>query len=276
MTSAAARLGAPLQRLRHLAAPLPQAAAGAALLLVLALAPLRALLEASMWRHMVLQFPLLLLAGALLAAALPPRARGAVARWNAHGIAGLVGVAGVLAVLMVPRALDLALRDGAIDAAKYAALVLAGAALRLSWRAAGLVVQGFFLGNVLPMTAVVGQLYIDAPLRLCNAYLLDDQARLGNWLVTAAALLIRGAKPSKLPALLLAPCWLWTISRLGRLPSSLRSIMRSILCLASIPVSPLSIPTLQAQLSSAILLWMRCRLTCAVGHWAQELCWSWR
>ena len=172
--------------------PRTQAALGLALCVLLAWPTLRQALEASMWRHMVLQFPLLMAAGALLAAALPPRARGAVARWNAHGIAGLVGVAGVLAVLMVPRALDLALRDGAIDAAKYAALVLAGAALRLSWRAAGLVVQGFFLGNVLPMTAVVGQLYIDAPLRLCNAYLLDDQARLGQWLVGAAALVAVG------------------------------------------------------------------------------------
>jgi len=51
------------------------------------------------------------------------------------------------------------------------------------------VVQGFFLGNVLPMTAVVGQLYSDTPLRLCNAYLQDDQARLGAWLVGVAALL---------------------------------------------------------------------------------------
>ena len=172
--------------------PRTQAALGLALCVLLAWPPLRHALEASMWRHMVLQFPLLMAAGALLAAALPPRARGAVARWNAHGIAGLVLVAVVLAVLMVPRVLDLALRDGAIDAAKYAALVLAGAALRLSWRAAGLVVQGFFLGNMLPMTAVVGQLYIDAPLRLCNAYLLDDQARLGQWLIALAVLLALG------------------------------------------------------------------------------------
>ncbi len=169
--------------------PRTQAALGLVLCVVLAWPPLRHALEASMWRHMVLQFPLLMAAGALLAAALPPRARGAVARWNAHGIAGLVGVAMVLGVLMVPRVLDLALRDGATEAAKCAALVLAGAALRLSWRAAGLVVQGFFLGNVLPMTAVVGQLYIDAPLRLCNAYLLDDQARLGQWLIALAVLL---------------------------------------------------------------------------------------
>lgn len=172
--------------------PRTQAALGLALCALLAWPALRYALEASMWRHMVLQFPLLMAAGALLAAVLPPSARGAVARWNAHGITGLVWVAGVLAVLMVPRALDLALRDGAIEAAKGAALVLAGAALRLSWRAAGLVVQGFFLGNMLPMTAVVGQLYIDSPLRLCNAYLLDDQARLGQWLIALAALLALG------------------------------------------------------------------------------------
>ena len=172
--------------------PRTQAALGLVLCVVLAWPPLRHALEASMWRHMVLQFPLLMAAGALLAAALPPRARGAVARWNAHGIAGLVLVACVLAVLMVPRVLDLALRDPAIEAAKVAVLLGAGAALRLSWRAAGLVVQGFFLGNMLPMTAVVGQLYIDAPLRLCNAYLLDDQARLGQWLIALAVLLALG------------------------------------------------------------------------------------
>lgn len=172
--------------------PRTQAALGLALCVLLAWPPLRHALEASMWRHMVLQFPLLMAAGALLAAALPPRTRGAVARWNAHGIAGLVLVACVLAVLMVPRVLDLALRDPAIEAAKVAVLLGAGAALRLSWRAAGLVVQGFFLGNMLPMTAVVGQLYIDAPLRLCNAYLLDDQARLGQWLIALAVLLALG------------------------------------------------------------------------------------
>ncbi len=166
--------------------------AGLALLALLALPGPRQALEASMWRHMVLQFPLLLLAGALLAAALPARARGAVARWNAHGISGLVLAGVVLAVLMVPRALDLALRDAGVELAKHAALLLAGAALRLSWRPAGRVVQGFFLGNVLTMTAVAGQLYRDAPLRLCNAYLLDDQARLGGWLTGLAALAALG------------------------------------------------------------------------------------
>ena len=160
-----------------------------ALLLVPAV---RQWLTASMWRHMALQFPLWMLAGAWLAAGLPPAVRTCAARWNAHGISGLVATGTVLAVLMVPRVLDLALVSAPIEAAKCVALVVAGTALRLSWRAAGLVVQGFFLGNMLPMTAVVGQLYIDSPLRLCNAYLLDDQARLGQWLVATAALLAVG------------------------------------------------------------------------------------
>ena len=47
-------------------------------------------------------------------------------------------------------------------------------------RPAGLLVQGFFLGNLLPMTAVVGDLVETSPTRVCNAYLLDDQAGRGG------------------------------------------------------------------------------------------------
>ena len=170
-------------------APRRQATLGLIVLVVLLWPPVRHALEASMARHMLAQFPLLLGSGALLAAGLSLRARAVVARWNAHGISGLVGAALVLAVLMVPRALDLALVDPLVEAAKCTVLVLTGGALRLSWRPAGLVVQAFFLGNVLPMMAVVGQLYIDSPVRVCNAYLLDDQALLGRWLVRAAIVL---------------------------------------------------------------------------------------
>ena len=173
------------------------------LLVLLALPPVRHALEASMARHMLAQFPLLMLAGALLAGALPGNARSALARWNAHGISGLLLVALVLALAMIPRLLDLALVYGPVELAKCAALVLAGAALRLSWQPAGMLMQGFFLGNVLPMSFVVGQLYVDSPVRVCNAYLLDDQVRLGQalswsaaivavlWLAQAARVLIR-------------------------------------------------------------------------------------
>jgi len=158
-------------------------ALGAALLL---LPPLRGWLEASMTLHMLVQTPLLLLCGALVAGAMPARARARIDAWNACGIAGLFAAAVVLALLMIPRLLDLAVVHWGFDAVKALALLACGAALRLSWRPAGALVQGFFLGNVLPMTGAVGQLYQDSPLRLCNAYLLDDQVRLGQWLVALA------------------------------------------------------------------------------------------
>lgn len=159
-------------------------AAAAALLLLLP--PARQALESSMTLHMLVQLPLLMLCGAVLAAGLPARSRARLDAWNAYGITGLFATAVVLALVMIPRLLDLAVTDWRADAAKALALVACGGALRLSWRRAGALVQGFFLGNVLPMTAAAGQLYQDSPLRLCNAYLLDDQVRLGQSLVALA------------------------------------------------------------------------------------------
>ena len=143
--------------------------------------------------HMLVQFPLLAACGYALAGALPRRRwHERLDAWNAYGISGLGFVAVAMALLMVPRVLDLALVDARVEALKWLVLLACGAALRLSWRRAGLLVQGFFLGNVLPMTAAVGQLYQDSPLRLCNAYLLDDQVLLGQGLVTLAAALGAG------------------------------------------------------------------------------------
>jgi hypothetical protein len=167
-----------------------QALAGAAAIALLALPPVRRAMEAGMATHMLLQFPALIAAGALLASACPVSLRRSVARWNVLGIAGLSASASVLALAMIPRLLDLALVDARVEAAKWTALLACGAALRLSWRPAGVVVQGFFLGNVLPMTGVVGVLYQDATARLCNSYRLDEQAFVGQalaWIAVAAA-----------------------------------------------------------------------------------------
>jgi hypothetical protein len=163
------------------------ALAAVALLTLLALPVARQTLEASMSAHMLLQYPLLALAGYWLASTLSPLWLARQQRFNAHGIAGLFASALILAVLMIPRVLDLALVDARIALAKALALVFCGAALRLSWRPAGLLVQGFYLGNVLPMMAVVGNLYANSPVRVCNAYLLDDQARLGQLLIWLSA-----------------------------------------------------------------------------------------
>ena len=158
-------------------------------LCVLALPAMRHLLEASMTRQMLVQFPLLLLSGFLLAGGLPRVCRAVADRWNHHGISGLFAAALLLAILMIPRLLDLALTDVRIELAKWLALLVCGAAVRLSWQPSGLVVQGFFLGNVLPMMAVTGYLFESSPVRLCNAYLLNDQEGLGQKLVLIAAMI---------------------------------------------------------------------------------------
>ena len=168
------------------------------LLALLASLPARNFLEASMARHMLVQYPLLMLGGALLAvglsaalAKLTPASPMPVSSWNAHGMTGLFGTALALAVLMIPRVLDLALVQPWVEFTKMAALVVCGAAICQSWRPAGWLVQGFFLGQVLPMMAVAGTLYESSPTRVCNAYLLDDQVLLGQllvWIAVAIAL----------------------------------------------------------------------------------------
>ncbi|HYD76824.1 hypothetical protein [Ramlibacter sp.] len=195
---------------RRLQRPWPQLAA-IGLLAVLASPPLRGLLEASMSLHMLLQFPLLVLAGHVLAGGLQPSVAEKLQRWNAHGLTGLLAAALLLSLLMIPRLLDLALVDLRFEVAKWLALLATGAALRLSWNRAGLLGQFFFLGNMLPMTAMAGSLFIDSPLRVCNAYLLDDQIRVGQglivacvvvataWLVMATRVLARQAEP-QMPA----------------------------------------------------------------------------
>ena len=163
------------------------APAAAIMLCLLALPSVRHFLEASMTRHMLVQFPLVFLSGFWLAGSLPRSWLAPANKWNMHGISGLFAAALLLALLMVPRLLDLALVDVRIELAKWLALLVCGTAVRLSWQSAGLVVQGFFLGNVLPMMAVVGYLFGSSPVRVCNAYLLDDQEGLGQKLVWIAA-----------------------------------------------------------------------------------------
>ncbi len=159
---------------------------GLVALVALVTEPLRHALEAQMSMHMLVQFPALILTGMLLAGAPSTKARAKLAQWNAHGIAGLTFAALVLAFAMIPRLLDLALVDARVEIVKFIAMLLCGLALRVSWRNAGVIVQGFFLGNVLPMMAIAGSLYETAPARVCNAYRLDEQQWVGQCLTIVA------------------------------------------------------------------------------------------
>lgn len=157
--------------------------------LLLATPPARHALEANMTTHVLVQMPLLAGLGALTVLLLPVRLRA--------GLAEAVGGAVPLTTLaliassywMLPRAMDAALESVAAELAKFISLpLLVGAPLALAWRRLGLIGRGFVLTNMISMLAVLGWLYIAAPVRVCNNYLVDAQASAGWWMVKLALL----------------------------------------------------------------------------------------
>ena len=182
-------------------------------LLALLLAPWSlSALEARLFLHLLVQMPLLVIAGALLAPVTPRRgakrdvAEAREQRALAHA-AGSGGPGVALAVFvalfwMLPRSMDAALSSGEIEAAKLATLPLAvGLPLAHSWPRLGSVARGFLLGNLPPMLAVLSWLYTSAPTRVCSYYLSSDQARTGQAfaalaICVAVYLVVRAFRPA--------------------------------------------------------------------------------
>ncbi len=159
-------------------------------LLVLAFA-FRARLESNPVTHVLVQLPLLALAGALLPLRLGQ------GEWNRGGWATLLMAIFAIAFWMLPRSIDAALADPAFEAAKFVTLPLAvGLMLRIGWARAHPLLRGVLKAQALSMLGVMAFLYTHAPVRLCNAYLIEDQARLGcGFLFVALGLVAVWAVP---------------------------------------------------------------------------------
>jgi hypothetical protein len=149
----------------------------------------RSWLEADMARHMLVEFPLLLVAGLAAAKALPERTVALIMRSNQLGLAGFTFVSLTAAYWMLPVALDQALSNGPAAAAKYASFLAAGMLLPVSFQVAPLAMQAFFVGNWVWMTATVGLLYQSTPQQLCVNYLIGTQLSTGEGLVAAAVVI---------------------------------------------------------------------------------------
>ncbi|MFV0284189.1 MAG: hypothetical protein ACK5JE_10405 [Castellaniella sp.] len=157
----------------------------------------RAQLTALMSLHMLVQIPLLVLAGLFAEQAWRARDRtadvapGPRPAWsyNEYGVPGLLLVSLIGAGWMIPKALDDALTDWRVAMFKYLGLPLCGWILRTSLRRSNQVIKIFFLGNFCWMSAIVGMTYLDQPIRLCNAYLQDDQDWTGRGLIALAIIL---------------------------------------------------------------------------------------
>ena len=139
--------------------------------------------------HMLVQFPLLIFAGFLVGKTISVDLKNRLMPWNHLGITGLLLAACVASFWMIPRALDEALVQPWIETLKFASLTLGvGTALAISWQSANFLIKGLFIGNLLPMMAVAGWLYIESPVRLCNAYLVSQQELTGMALVWASVI----------------------------------------------------------------------------------------
>jgi hypothetical protein len=160
-----------------------------ALVFLAALAPpeVRTWLERDMARHMLIEFPLLMLAGYALAIAFGPATTAALARCDELGVASLTLASVTLGLWMIPAALDATQAGAGPATAKYATLVAAGFALAGVGGRAPLALQAFFVLGLAWMGATVGLLYQESPQQLCLYYLVDAQERAGRGLVVAAA-----------------------------------------------------------------------------------------
>ncbi|MCS6879107.1 MAG: hypothetical protein RMK73_05420 [Geminicoccaceae bacterium] len=145
---------------------------------------LRRPLEARLVTHLLVQFPLLLAGGALLAGPRPPERSRA---WNRGGATGLALALVVLGFWMLPRAIDAAVVSWRYELAKFVSVPVAGAALAwslplLPWLARQLVAT-----QAIAMAAASGWLYLALPQRLCLRYLRSDQDELGAALLFLSA-----------------------------------------------------------------------------------------
>jgi hypothetical protein len=156
---------------------------------LLSVPPLRALIEQSMVWHMLVQMPLLVLAGFSTAVAWPQALGDRLARYNFFGLTGFMLAQCITAYWMIPAMIDRAVVLPNADVSKLVGLWLTGVVLRQSFLKAPLAVQLFFVGYSLPMLAWLGFYMFSTDLRLCNAYSLESQLRAGWGLVLLAAAL---------------------------------------------------------------------------------------
>lgn len=158
-------------------------------------------LESSMALHMLVQLPLILIAGWSLGKAwlrttsgsATGRMLGMAQSFNAGGLTGIVGASFVMALWMLPRFLDLARLDATTDALKFSTLFLAGLAIAVSWPRLPAIARGVVHLEVIASFFRFGWGYLATEQRLCLSYLADDQMRTGElllWVGTLWAVLV--------------------------------------------------------------------------------------
>ena len=157
-----------------------QTISGIVLFGVLLIPPVRTYLESIMILHMLVQLPLLILAGWLAGKAVINRYNHFFDKYNGNGVPGIILVIIITMYWMLPRAMDETLVFHYLEIFKYAGLpLLVGIPLRDSWNKLKSVGKSFVYLNYLPMFGLMAWLYIDIPVQVCNNYLEAEQKVLG-------------------------------------------------------------------------------------------------
>lgn len=153
---------------------------GIILYIILLTPPVITLLESMMVTHMLVQMPLLILAGLLMGDYIIKRFPSFFKKWNGSGIPGITLVYIVTMYWMVPRAMDEALLLQTVELFKFLSFpFLVGIPLRDSWPKLHSVGKGVIIFNYIPMFGMMAWFYVDSPIQICNNYLESEQKMLG-------------------------------------------------------------------------------------------------
>lgn len=160
------------------------------LYLFLLIPAIRIWLESSMTTHMLLQIPLLVATGFATSRLLPENLQSRLLNTVGGALPCLVIAIFASSFWMLPRSLDAALVNPFTEIGKFLSIPLfIGMPLALAWRRLSILGRGFVWANFYSMLAVLGWLYIAAPVRVCNSYLVNEQVSTG-WLMVKLALLL--------------------------------------------------------------------------------------
>jgi len=167
-----------------------RALAAVGLLAITTAPPLAVWWEAALLRHMLMQVPMLTLAGVLIGSLVAQRSPPETGAGQLEGVAAALLAIFCLMFWMLPRWLDAAVNDPRVDAAKIGSLVLlAGLPLGWGWPRLGALARSFIWVHAISMLIALGILYLTFPDRLCNSYLVSEQPALGRTLLGLAAIL---------------------------------------------------------------------------------------
>lgn len=143
----------------------------------------RSALEADPVSHVLVQLPVLAWAGYILV----PEGLFRGAPSNRGGWPALLIALFTAAFWMLPRSIDAALASPTVEVAKFVTVPLGiGSALAIGWPNTHPLFRGFLKAQSISMLLVLAFLYTHAPVRICNAYLVNDQERLGLGFLFAA------------------------------------------------------------------------------------------